>query len=181
MAISTPERENDGSPLLMWRLIDEAVESFGRESTVDTDAMRLAFTLRGASGALASDLQRRLRHADASPPRTLNALLLMHVRGEIEQGDLVRHGGFSKAAASTLVETLVADGLVLRRGSNRDRRIVLLSLTDAGHEVFLHDLEVANRGEAAWSSGLTPAERAMLVQLLVKLVDQGSDGGTDLG
>lgn len=175
MEASTKVRgdEHDQSQLMMWRLIDEAVVSVGTEQAFDTEAMRLAFTLRGASEAVFHDLHRRLRASDGSAPRALNALLIMSVRGEIEQGDLVRYGGFSKAAASTLVEQLVLDGLVSRRGSTRDRRIVLLSLTDAGREVFLRDFAVFNKGESEWAGGLTPAERAMLIQLLVKLVDVG--------
>ena len=174
MEASTVLRDElDESQLMMWQLIDRAVETVGADETVDSGAMRLAFTLRGASESVFGDLHRRLRDAGASNPRTLNALLIMSVRGEMEQGDLVRYGGFSQAAASTLVAQLVRDGLVVRSGSPRDRRIVLLTLTEAGHDVFRRDFALFNKGEAEWADGLTSAERAMLVQLLTKLVEVG--------
>lgn len=156
---------------LMWRLIDEAITELARQRTFDTEAMRLVFTLRAASGLVSYDLHQRLRDADAASHRGLVALLMLHVRGEIEQGDLVRHGGFSKAAASALVDQLAGEGLVVRRGSRRDRRIVLLTLTDAGRATFHRDFAVFNAGESAWASGLTPDERTTLVTLLQKLVE----------
>lgn len=156
---------------LMWRLIDEAVTEVARQRRFDTEAMRLVFTLRAASGIVSHDLRQRLRDADAASHRGLVALLMLHVRGEIEQGDLVRHGGFSKAAASALVDQLADEGLVVRRGSRRDRRIVLLTLTDAGRAAFQRDFAVFNAGESAWASGLTPEERTTLVALLQKLVE----------
>ncbi|GMA33287.1 MarR family winged helix-turn-helix transcriptional regulator [Litorihabitans aurantiacus] len=161
---------------LMWRLIDEAALAVEREESFDVEAMKLVFTIRAASGAVAAQLHERLREADAASQRTLVALLLMYVRGEIEQGDLVRHGGFSKAAASTLVEDLAARGLVHRRPSRRDRRVVLLTLTDAGRLSFLRDYAVANDAERSWAEVLRPDERATLERLLRRLVDGGLAG-----
>lgn len=175
MTTSETIHSDDSAPevLLRWQVIDEAVEAVGRDGTFDREAALLSFALQGAGAVVLADLNRRLREADACSPRALAALLLMHTRGEIEQGDLVRDLGYSKAAASTLVEAFVRDGLVARRTSPRDRRVVLLDLTALGRKTFLRDFAVLNERELAWAAELTPAERATLMQLLKKLVSGG--------
>jgi DNA-binding MarR family transcriptional regulator len=48
--------------------------------------------------------------------------------------DLARVAGFSSATISRMIDPLARQGLVTRRRSKTDRRIISLALTEAGHE-----------------------------------------------
>ena len=75
----------------------------------------------------------------------------------------------SRAAVSSLVNTLEREGLVTRVTSQRDRRAVILDLTEAGSRRILDTLPRHNARESAWADLLTVEEREQLTALLIKL------------
>jgi DNA-binding MarR family transcriptional regulator len=88
---------------------------------------------------------------------------------ELSQTDLAARLGMQKAAAGTLIDGLEGKGLVERERGRDDRRLQLVSITDAGRRVVG---EVDRMGEAlgtALRQGISREERTQLVSILQRL------------
>jgi DNA-binding MarR family transcriptional regulator len=88
---------------------------------------------------------------------------------EISQTDLAARLGMQKAAAGTLIDGLEGKGLVERERGRDDRRLQLVSITDAGRRVVG---DVDRMGEAlgtALRQGISREERTQLVSILQRL------------
>jgi DNA-binding MarR family transcriptional regulator len=65
----------------------------------------------------------------------INVLLRLHYRGAATIAALRLEATGSRAAASQMIDELVRSGLVERREDVKDRRLKVVSLTEAGHEL----------------------------------------------
>jgi len=87
----------------------------------------------------------------------------------LSQTDLAARLGMRKAATGTLIDGLEDKGLVERVRGTQDRRLQLVSITDAGREIVA---EVDRMGEelgTAARRGITRDERTQLVATLRRL------------
>jgi MarR family transcriptional regulator, organic hydroperoxide resistance regulator len=94
---------------------------------------------RSFKGAMAA--VRRLRGRETRRPGELSDAqygLLFGLRDhtELSSGELALAADLSPAATTEMLEGLEAAGLVRRTRSQRDRRVVLTSLTERGHELL---------------------------------------------
>jgi DNA-binding MarR family transcriptional regulator len=91
--------------------------------------------------------------------------------GESTMGDLARSCVMDPAAAARLVKTLESDGLVERASAGGDARFVRVRLTNAGRDIYRRVVDVRldylREVLADWS----PEDRADLVRLVDRLVD----------
>ncbi len=88
---------------------------------------------------------------------------------ELSQTDLAERLGMQKAAMGTLIDGLEGKGLVERTRGREDRRLQLVSITDAGRRVVD---EVDRMGEElgiALRADISREERAQLVSILQRL------------
>lgn len=88
---------------------------------------------------------------------------------EISQTELAERLGMQKAATGTLLDGLEGKGLVERTRGREDRRLQLVSISDAGRRVVG---EVDRMGEAlgtALRQGISREERTQLVSILQRL------------
>jgi len=99
---------------------------------------------------------RRLRGRDTHRPEELSyaqcgLLFGLADRGELSASELAGLADVAPATATQMLDSLVAGGFVERSRSDRDRRMVLVSLTARGS-----DLVAARRAryEALWARGL---------------------------
>jgi DNA-binding MarR family transcriptional regulator len=104
-------------------------------STPATEAVRTALVeLLGA--------ERRLRARDqrcAAGDLTqgqIRALFTIDKTGEATAGDLAKAAELSPASVSTMLDTLERDGIVERRRSATDRRVVVVTLTESGRALL---------------------------------------------
>lgn len=107
----------------------------GVATTAATEAVRLAFVeLMGA--------ERRLRARDQKcgpgelTQGQIRTLFAIDVKGEATAGELAKAGDLSPASISTMLDNLERDGIVERRRSDNDRRVVVVTLTDAGQALL---------------------------------------------
>lgn len=105
---------------------------------------------------------------------------LRRAQRELTPGHIVRETFASSAAVTKRVKELERRGLVQRRPDDRDRRVVHLSLTDAGRTLIDRLLPDQLRYEASLLAGL-PAGRqdelaAVLAQLLCVLEGRAGEG-----
>lgn len=127
-----------------------------------------AFGRAGKSVVRAFD--ERLGEHGVSTPR---AKLLAEIArlGPVRLADLARAVGITQGTASTLVEALVRDQLVVRTADAQDRRAIRLSVTARGGKQA--DRWLADYLDAARDifSCLDATEQATLTQLLARLAD----------
>lgn len=100
-----------------------------------TEAVRLAFVeLLGA--------ERRLRARDQKCAKGeltqshIRALFTIDKSGEATAGDLAKAAELSPASVSAMLDHLERDGVVERRRSDHDRRVVVVRLTDSGRRLL---------------------------------------------
>ena len=96
---------------------------------------RFALTFKGAMAAV-----RRLRGRDTHRPEELSyaqycLLFGLADRGELSASELAGLADVAPATATQMLDSLVACGFVERSRSERDRRLVLVSLTARGREL----------------------------------------------
>jgi DNA-binding MarR family transcriptional regulator len=117
-----------------------------------------------------STLAQALAGEDLTP---LEFAVLRYVDEEpgIDQSELCERLAIDRNSTSLLVNRLEANGLLTRRVNGDDRRARLLKLTSGGKR--LHD-HVRPKTFAGWQrmlSVLKPAERELLLDLLVRLIE----------
>lgn len=108
----------------------------------------LARSFKAATGAV-----RRLRGRDTHRPGELSyaqycLLFGLADRGELSASELAGLADVAPATATQMLDSLVAGGFVERSRSARDRRLVLVSLTEPGADLVASRRE---RYEKLWS------------------------------
>ena len=88
---------------------------------------------------------------------------------DLSQTDLARRVGIRKAATGTLIEGLEGKGLVERTRSRIDRRLQMVSITDAGRNIVGEIDEMAADLGPRYRKGVSRAERAQFVSILQRL------------
>lgn len=101
--------------------------------------------------------------------RIMNTLWVF---GELEQREIARISGTSRASVSSAINTLEERGLVERRRDRGDRRLVQVSLTSSGLSMLQEAITGQTARELAWMRVLDDAEMAQLLALLRKLLNQ---------
>src|SRR3954453_15425713 len=103
--------------------------------TDGAEAVRLAFVeLMGA--------ERRLRARDQKCARgdltqgQIRALFTIDVKGEATAGELAKAAALSPGSVSPMLDVLERDGIVERRRSDHDRRVVVVTLTESGRSLL---------------------------------------------
>jgi DNA-binding MarR family transcriptional regulator len=101
--------------------------------------------------------------------RIMNTLWIF---GDLEQREIARISGTSRASVSSALNTLEERGLVERRRERDDRRVVRVSLTSAGLDLLHQAIEGQTAREHAWMAVLDDEEVSQLVILLDRMVNQ---------
>ncbi|MCW3038115.1 MAG: MarR family transcriptional regulator [Solirubrobacterales bacterium] len=94
---------------------------------------------------------------------------LLSAEDTLSVGDLAEAAGVSAPTATRMLDGLTERGIVTRAGGARDRRVVLIGLTDHGRELMDAKHERVLAARAAVYAQLTPAERRGAARLLTRL------------
>jgi DNA-binding MarR family transcriptional regulator len=97
------------------------------------------------------------------------ALIHLERIDQLSQSDLARRLGLRKAAAGTLIEGLEGKGLVERTRGRDDRRVQLVSITEAGRRVVEDVDQMAEQLGNDYRQGISREERAQFVATLQRL------------
>jgi DNA-binding MarR family transcriptional regulator len=103
-------------------------------------------------------------------PVDFSLLVLLLANGSASATQVGRALDLPPPQVTMLVDRLVERGLMQRRRSARDARALELTLTAAGRELAQRAHRISLTMEAPLLQTLSPAERAMLFELLAKLV-----------
>jgi MarR family transcriptional regulator, lower aerobic nicotinate degradation pathway regulator len=88
----------------------------------------------------------------------------------VDQRSLARSIGFDTSTIASVVDRLEARALVQRRLDPADRRVRLLSLTDAGHALLEAVQPAMRRAQARMLAPLPPPQREEFMRMLQALV-----------
>ncbi|MFN3266199.1 MAG: MarR family winged helix-turn-helix transcriptional regulator [Deinococcales bacterium] len=137
---------------------------------IDELALAVASNLWRASQAFKQKIERDvLREHDLSFS-SFSTLFIVWIWGPIETRDIAKSQGIAKATVTSLLITLEKNGLVKRRTSRQDKRLVLVELTSAGKNMIEWVFPKFNQGEAEMAALLTESEQLELSRLLRKVV-----------
>ena len=109
--------------------------------------------------------------------RQFSVLSVACDRDGITQRELAEVLGLDPSQIVALVDELAAAGLVERRPDPRDRRTRLVSATRRGRSVRRRASAAADDGREQYLAPLTPEDRAVLHDLLRRLVVPSADDG----
>lgn len=152
--------------------VDRAVAgAAARVDDTDTEAMLLVMLLHRVTNAVVYDIESTVHRPAGWSWSAWRALFTLWISGPLEPSRLAELSGMSRQAVSALAKTLEADGLVERRGADRDARSVVLSISRAGELRLTRAFRDHNRRETEWAGALDADERATLTRLLAKLAD----------
>jgi DNA-binding MarR family transcriptional regulator len=99
----------------------------------------------------------------------MTAMTLLELNPGLTQATIARSINKDKAAIARIIDELVREGFINRDISPEERRSYSLTLTEQGHAEFARFTELSKACEAAFTEGLTQAERDQLLHLLRKL------------
>ena len=142
--------------LATWPQIDPAVEA-------------IVTQIHDADGLLRDEMRESLDHVGLTMEEFK---VLMELRsGPRTHGSLSRRLEVSTGAMTNRLDKLERDGLVTRARDPRDRRGVLLSLTEPGSERLGAYIDRGAHRERRLLEGLTATDKRRLNDLLAKLLD----------
>lgn len=161
-----------------WEFVEAAQERIRAEfPQADLAANRLMMSLNRASSTVTYDFEASIHRPAGSTWAGFRVLLTLWVSGPLGSHQVASATGMSRAAVSSLSNTLEARGLLQRTSSAEDRRQVTLSLTDDGEAAIRRDFQAQNARESEWAAGLAPDEVENLARLLEKLMQHRSSFG----
>ena len=88
---------------------------------------------------------------------------------ELPVSELATSAGVAPPTATRMLDALVRDGIAARTPDERDRRVVLVSLTPAGREAVRAAAARVAAGRARVRDELSPAEQEQAAALLRRL------------
>ena len=153
-------------------LLRQRHRELGTTAGRDLDAIEMVTHLTRLVARLVQDFEQAVHRPLGSTWagfRILNALWLF---GEVDQQEIERLSGNSKASVSSALMTLENRQLIERRRDSRDRRRLLVRLTAAGHEELEKAIHSQTERERAWTQVLSDGEIQQLIVLLSKVVNQ---------
>ena len=127
-----------------WIKLTRAVDSFGAR-----------LFRRGVSGDLT--------------PSQFGVLEALHHLGPLNQGEICSKLLLSGGNVTVVIDNLEKRGLVRRERAEHDRRVVIVSLTEAGAALIAHIFPLHAAAVAEGMSALSAAEQQTLGQLCRKL------------
>jgi len=128
----------------------------------------LGWMLSHASYTLTTELTAALERLGVSP--RAHCVLTSAATGEHTQTELAQMIGLDKTTLLVTLDELEAAGLVERRPSEKDRRVRVIAVTTAGRRKLAQAAKIVDRVHADVLEALPPAERAVFVDALGRLV-----------
>lgn len=97
--------------------------------------------------------------------------------GEMEQGRLALEIGLERTSVAEVIPRLVERGLIERRIAPEDKRVKRVRITRKGRNLLGRMAGQAQRAHDCTVAGLQPAEREVLIDMLIRLVEANNDQG----
>ncbi len=136
----------------------------------DLDALRASLNLIRASTRLVQRLEAEVHRPAGWSMAGFRVMFCIWVADELEPRDIARLSGLSRAAVSSVLNTLERDGLVERFRESDDRRLVTVRLTTDGAERLVAAYARQNEVEQEFFASLTSDDRRRLAGELAEIL-----------
>ncbi len=137
----------------------------------DMEALRASFDLIRASTRLVQHLERHVHRPAGWSMAGFRVMFCVWVAGELEPREIARLSGLSRAAVSSVLNTLERDGLVRRYRESADRRLVTVRLTAEGERGVRQAYAEQNEQERAFFDALSPTQLSDLTDTLRAMLE----------
>ncbi|MGH3345080.1 MAG: MarR family winged helix-turn-helix transcriptional regulator [Carbonactinosporaceae bacterium] len=141
-----------------------------RVPEADAEAMRLVLMLHRLTSLMVYDLEASVHRPRGWSWSGFRVMFALWLTNPLEAWQVAEFSGMSRAAVSSLVNTLERNGLVARTPSDARRRTVSLALTEAGRTAMEEAVTAHHRREQLWASAISRRELRTLVRLLARLL-----------
>jgi DNA-binding MarR family transcriptional regulator len=123
----------------------------------DLDVFAATFDLVRLATRVVHDLESRVHRPAGWSYAGFRVMFTVWVAGSLPPMDIAHLSGLSRAAVSSVVNTLERDGLVTRSRESDDRRVVTVRLTDEGERRLVEAYAEQNeRSSQLWRDLSTP-------------------------
>jgi len=134
--------------------------------TIDFRAMAVASNLFRAATAVRNHFERNVLAKHDLSWTAFVVLWVVWIWEPIETRQIAEEGGFSKATLTGVLSTLEGRGLLMRRKSADDGRLVLVDLTPHGRTLMKGLFPEFNAGEVEVTSVLDAKQKDQLANML---------------
>lgn len=129
----------------------------------------IPYLLRRLTTELNTVIVRDLKPYNINLPRW-RTIAVLHFCGGVTVGDLARLTSLTQPGTSQIIDKLVTENIVMRRPKEDDNRIMLISLTSRGNELFNDIFPVILCHQDHLTSDFTPAETELLISMCKRML-----------
>lgn len=144
----------------------ERVESEG----LVRDTFHAMFAVFRLSAMVFNDLETTIYKPAGFSLAGFRVMFILWIAGDLEQRDIARLAGISPAGISSALNTLERSGLVERRRTSTDRRLVTVGLTAEGAEKLEAAYRAQNAREQEMFAGVDHADLRELIELMHRVI-----------
>ncbi len=134
--------------------------------TLDFRAMEVVSELVQAATSVRNQIEQGPLAANKLSFSAYQVLLIVSTWQPIETREIAAEAALGKAALSGVLGTLERRGLITRKKTRDDARLVQVSLTVAGRQLFERLLPQVNAIESQLAGQIHPSNRALFIDLL---------------
>ena len=134
--------------------------------TLDFEAMAVMSNLFRAASAVRNHLERTVLLSSDLSWTAFVVLWVAWIWEPIETRQIAAEGGFSKATLTGVLGTLEGRGLVTRKKSTTDGRLVIVQLTDAGRTLMDKLFPKFNKQEQEIAGAMSHDSRVAVAEAL---------------
>lgn len=142
----------------------------------DLDAFRASFDAIRFATRLVQRVESTVHRPAGWSMAGFRVMFCVWVAGELEPRDIAHFSGLSRAAVSSVLNTLEREGLVQRHRESDDRRLVTVRLTQRGEQGLVTAYREQNRAEQDIFGGMSRGELRTYVRRLQQLLARKPTG-----
>jgi len=136
----------------------------------DLDSMAVMYNLLRTAARVVQDLETNVHRPFGLTWASFRVLFNVWVAEPISPRELAQLSSVSRASISSVLNTLEVRGLVVRRRTSPDRRVVEVELTEAGRLHMVRHWSHHNDREREWAAALDVKQRRALIDALKTLI-----------
>ncbi len=138
---------------------------------VDLDAFAATATIVRLATRIIQDVEAAVHRPAGWSYAGFRVMFTIWVEGELEPRDIALYSGLSRAAVSSVLNTLEGDGLITRSRESADRRLVTTRLTDEGQQRLIEAYGLDNKRCSELFGNLNQSEVTTLIKLCGRLLE----------
>jgi DNA-binding MarR family transcriptional regulator len=185
MPTESPEGpESPGSPGLQEPSLDEQIAAYQREfGDLDPQVEKVVSALGRLNRRMNVAYGRQVAELGISNAEweVLKSLVLAGAPYRMGPGELAKRLGLTPAAMTHRIDRMANEGLVTRDRDETNRVRVIVELTDEGRTKWLEAMRMATNFEEDLLQDLSSDERALLGELLIRVLRRVEHAQPDAG